>query len=141
MGGKPLTFGRLQNEKYTTKKNKILGGFTMLRKFALWSIVLGLSFLVQSWGWTSQGNAFLYLHLGGTVLILAILLLLCLFAGDGLGEKFGLSFIIVILGAVILGITLLATWGATQLFHVEFTVVYQIMTFGQCLCESSKSDD
>lgn len=141
MSGKPLTFRRLHNEKYATKKNKILGGFAMLRKFALWFVVFGLSFLVQSWGWTSQGNAFLYIHLGGTVLILAVILLLCLFAGDGLGEKFGLSFIVVILGAIILGITLFATWGATQLFHVEFTVVYQIMTFGQCLCGSSKEDD
>ena len=121
------------------QKNKILGGFAVLRKFAKWFIVFGLSFLVQSLGWTSQGNAFLYLHLGSTVIVLALILFMCLFVGNGLG--LGLSFIVVILGAVILGITLFATWAATQLFHVEFTVVYQIMTFGQCLCGSSKDDD
>ena len=116
------------------KKNKILGGFAMLRKF-------GLSFLVQSWGWTSQGNAFLYIHLGSTILFLAVMLIICLIAGEGLVEKCGFSFVVIILGAAILGITLFATWCATQLFHVEFTVVYQIMTFGQCLCGSSSKDD
>lgn len=113
----------------------------MLRKFIWWFIVFGLSFLVQSWGWTTQGTAFLFIHLGGTVAILALILLLCLFAGDGLGEKLGLSIVVVFIGAVILGITLFATWGATKLFPVEFTVAYQIMTFGQCLCGDSKKDD
>lgn len=113
----------------------------MSRKFAFWFVVFGLSFLVQSWDWTSQGNAFLYIHFGFTVLSLVVQLLLCLFAEGGLVVKFGLSFIVVILGAIILGIILFATWWATQLFHVEFTVVYQIMTFGQCLCWSSKDDD
>ena len=113
----------------------------MLQEFALWFIAFGLSFLVRSWGWTSQGNAFLYIHLGSAVLLLAVTLLICLFAGEGLGEKFGFSFIVVIFGAAILGVDLFATWGATQLFNVEFTVAYQIMTFGQCLCGSSKSND
>lgn len=119
------------------KKNKILGGFAMLRKFGFWFIVFGLSFLVQSCGWTSQGNAFLYMHLGSDILFLAVMLIICLFAGEGVVEKCGFSFIVIISGAVILGITLFVTWCATQLFHVEFTVVYQIMTFGQCLCGSS----
>ena len=114
----------------------------MLKKFAWWFIVFGLSFLVQSWGWTDQGTAFLWMHLGGTVILLALIFLLCLFAGDGFGEKVGLSFIVAIIGAVILGITLFATWGASKLFNVDFYVVYQIMTFGQCLCtNSSKKDD
>lgn len=113
----------------------------MLRKFVRWFIFFGLSFLVQSWGWANQGTAFLWIHLGGTGLILAVIFLLCLVAGNGFGEKLGLSFIFAIIGAIILGVTLFATWGATQLFDVEFTVAYQIMTFGQCLCGSSEKDD
>ncbi len=113
----------------------------MLRKFVGWFIVFGLSFLVQHWGWTDQGTAFLWIHLSGTVLLLALGLLISLIAGDGLIEKLGLSFLVVIMGAITLGVTLFATWGATKLFAVEFTVAYQIMTFGQCLCESSEKDD
>lgn len=112
----------------------------MLKKFVLWFIAFGLSFLVQSWGWTSQGNAFLFIHLSCTILILVVALPICLFVGNGVGEKLGLSSLVVIIGAIVLGVILFATWGATQLFHVEFTVAYQIMTFGQCLCGSSKDD-
>ncbi len=113
----------------------------MLRKFVWWFIIFGLSFLVQSWGWADQGTAFLWIHLGGTGLLLAVIFFLCWVAGDDLYERLGLSFIVAIIGAIILGVTLFATWGATQLFGVEFTVAYQIMTFGQCLCGSSKKDD
>lgn len=113
----------------------------MLRKFVWWFIIFGLSFLVQSFGWTDQGTAFLWIHLGGTGLLIALVILLCLFAGDGIGEKFGFSFVIAIIYAVMLGIVLFATWGATKLFPVEFTVAYQIMTFGQCLCNDSKKDN
>lgn len=113
----------------------------MLRKFAWWFIIFGLSFLVQSWGWTNQGTAFLYLHLGCAGFFLAVVFLLCLVVGEGFGEKIGFSFIVAIVAAILMGVTLFATWGATQLFDVEFTVAYQIMTFGQCLCGSSKKDN
>lgn len=113
----------------------------MLRKFVWWFIIFGLSFLVQSWGWTDQGTAFLWIKLGGTGLLIAVIMLVCLVAGDGLGEKLGFSFILALVYGIILAITLFATWGATQLFDVDFNVAFQIMTFGQCLCGTSKKED
>lgn len=104
----------------------------MLLRFLVWFIVFGLSFLVQNFGWTDQGTAFLYMYLGTQVLILIILAVLCLL-GNGMME----AVIIGVLTAFMVGIILFATWGATQLFDVPFNVAYQIMTFGQCLYASN----
>lgn len=113
----------------------------MLKKFALFFIVFGLSFLVQSFGWTDQGRAFLYIELGAAGLIILAVVLIALFAGDGVGERLGIPVIAVIIYAVVIGIELFATWGATKLFDVDFFVAYQIMSFGQCLCGSSSKKD
>ncbi len=113
----------------------------MLQKFALWFITFGLSFLVENFGWTEQGQAFLYIHLSGWALMIAVLLLICLFAGNGLGERLGIPLMTIIIYAVVIGIILFATWVATQLFEVNFFVAYQIMTFGQCLCQNSNKKD
>lgn len=115
----------------------------MLRKFALFFITFGLSFLVQAWGWTDQGTAFLWIDIGATAIIFIFIILICLVAGDGLGEKLGVSFLVALIYLILLGICLFATWGATKLFPVDFTTAFQIMSFGQCLCfnSSSKKED
>lgn len=119
---------------------------TMLKKFALWFIVFGLSFLVSDvFGWTEQGKAFLYINLGVSVVIILALIVILVIAGLAGGfaaEANGISFLVVLVTAGAVAITLFATWGATKLFGVDFYVAYQIMTFGQCLCtESKKKDD
>lgn len=113
----------------------------MLKKFALWFICFGLSFLVESFGWTEQGKAFLYIELGAIGFIVAVFVLICLFGGSGALEKLGIPFVLVIVYAISVGIALFATWGATKLFDVDFFVAYQIMSFGQCLCTSSSKKD
>ena len=114
----------------------------MLRKFALFFIAFGLSFIVQEFGWTDQGTAFIQIEIGGTILLVAFIILVCLIAGDGIVEKLGYSFAIAIISAILLGICLFATWGATKLFSIDFAVAFQIMTFGQCLCvNTSKKND
>ncbi len=113
----------------------------MLKKFALWFICFGLSFLVESIGWAEQGKAFLFIDLGATGLIIALLILVCLFAGDGLGERIGIPVIAAVVYGAVIAIILFTTWGATKLFNVDYYVAFQIMTFGQCLCSSNKKDD
>ena len=117
----------------------------MLKKFALWFICFGLSFLVADvFGWTDQGKAFLYIHLGTGIIIIAIIILVVFIAG-GLTNSFFEGSAISLLAALVtlanLAIILFATWGATKLFEVNFYVVYQIMTFGQCLCVEKKKED
>lgn len=117
----------------------------MLKKFALWFIVFGLSFLVSDvFGWTEQGKAFLYINLGAGIIIILALIVILIIAGLATGsaaEANGISFLVVLVTAVTIAITLFATWGATKLFGVDFFVAYQIMTFGQCLCTQSKKKD
>ncbi len=115
----------------------------MLKKFVWWFICFGLSFLVADvFGWTDQGRAFMYINLGVSVAFIAIMVLVLLIAGIVVREKLatiGVSFLLVIVMAVVIAIELFATWGATKLFDVDFFVTYQIMTFGACLVTSSSS--
>lgn len=85
----------------------------------------------------------MWIYLGVSGIIIAIIILVCLFAGSDAVERLGIPFLAAIIYAVFLGIILFATWGATQLFNVDYFVTFQIMTFGQCLCpsSSSKKDD
>lgn len=111
----------------------------MLKNFALWFICFGLSFLFESFGWAEQGKAFLFINLGAIGLIIALLILVYLFTGDGLGEQIGIPVIAAVIYGAVITVILFATWGATKLFNVDYYVAFQIMTFGQCLC-SSKDD-
>lgn len=113
----------------------------MLKKFALWFICFGLSFLVENIGWAKQGKAFLFIDLGVIGLIVALLSLIFIFVGDGLGERIGIPLIATVIYGAEIAIILFATWGATKLFNVDYYVAFQIMTFGQCLCSSNKKDD
>ena len=110
----------------------------MLKKFALWFICFGLSFLVESIGWTEQGRAFLFIDLGANGLILIIA---CLFAVDSFGERIGHSVIGAVHCGVEIVVILFATWVATKLFNVDYYVTFQIMTFVQCLCSLGKKKD
>lgn len=116
----------------------------MLKKFALWFICFGLSFLVSDvFGWAEQGKAFLYINLGARILMILAFIVIFIITGIDSGsvaEANGISFLLVLVTVVSLAIILFATWGATKLFGIDFFVAYQIMTFGQCLCTDSKKN-
>jgi len=119
----------------------------MLKKFVWWFICFGLSYLVSDvFHWTDQGNAFLWIFLGSSVLLIIGLIVVLLIGGIATRSATlmtSISFLVIIVMAVVTAITLFATWGATKLFNVEFYVAFQIMTFGQCLCPDvkKKNDD
>ncbi len=113
----------------------------MLKKVALWFIYFGLSFLVESIGLAEQGKAFLFINFGVPGLIIALLILVCPFVGDGLEERIVIPVIAAVTYGAKIAITLFVTWVATKLFNVDYYVAFQIMAFGQCLCSSNKKDD
>lgn len=110
----------------------------MWAKFLLWFITFGLSFLIESFGWTDQGRAFIYLDWAIVTLIIIIAVLSLLVAGRDTYERFEIPFLLIFNYVFELVVCMLATWGATQLFDVDFFVAYQIMSFGQCLSGNSK---
>lgn len=114
----------------------------MLKKFGVWFIVFGLSFLISDvFGWTEQGKAFLYIHLGVSVILILIAMLIIV-AGLARGSAVESNVAPILLLFITVCVDLLATWGATKLFDVDFYVAYQIMTFGLCLSyEKDKEDD
>ena len=114
----------------------------MIKKFVVWFVWFGLSFLIESLGWTDQGRAFLYINCVVSGLIIVLIALGYLFGGSSSLERLGVPIGLMIFYAIAIGILLLATWGATKLFDVDFFVAYQIMSFGQCLCPApSKKDE
>ena len=97
-------------------------------------ICYGLSFLVEKWGWATQGEAFFYIMIGSGIL----LFLSCCILGDYLIKSRGRFTLIGAWGQFKrLVITIITTWVATKLFDVDFFIAYQLMTFGQCLCSTT----
>ena len=113
----------------------------MLRRFAIFFIVLGLSYIVQELGWAEQPQAFFAIDIAFTILFILGVILLCLFIGEDAMEKYGASIALVIGTSVVLGISIFATWAATKLFNVSFFIAYEIMSFGQCLWPEIKKED
>lgn len=118
----------------------------MLKKFALWFVCFGLSFLVSDvFGWTDQGRAFLYIYIGESIIVILALIVLMLIAGVIQRIKFLATTVSIVTIFITIGVVaflVFATWGATKLFDVDFFVTFQIMTFGQCMCPStSKKED
>ena len=116
----------------------------MLTKLALWGIAFALSHLVASFGWAEQEQAFMYIHLGAMIIFIIAMILFVLARGTSSDEKaaaLAISGMAIIATIFYLGVILIATWVATQIFNVDYFFVYQIMTFGQCINFSSKDDD
>lgn len=104
-------------------------------QFVVWFTGFGLShFVANQLGWAEQGVAFLYLFIGASLLFNIICFFLVLEFLDWSDVfRFWIGL------AIDIGFVLLATWGASRIFDVNFYVAYQIMTFGQCLCVTQRS--
>lgn len=116
----------------------------MLKKIALWVIAFALSHFVASLGWAEQGQAFMYIYLGAIIAFIIVMILVVLVMGIASNEKAAtgaISGIVIIATIFYVGVILIATWVATQIFNVDYFVVYQIMTFGQCIDFSSKDNE
>lgn len=117
----------------------------MLKKFAVWFICFGLSFLAQELGWAEQGKAFLWIIIGADVLIILGIIAIVMIAGlvhkSATIAATGFSVVLALITAGMLVIVLFATWGATKLFDVDFYVAFQIMSFGECLCIDDKKEN
>ena len=113
----------------------------MVKKFVVWFIVLALSFLVSNvFGLASQGVAFFIIHMGISIFFILAATIILVLNGSISGkssESGAISFTIVLAIFITLFIIVFATKIAAAIFGIDFYVVYQIMTFGQCLCNNN----
>ena len=113
----------------------------MLREFFWWFVFWGASILVQLMGVTDQGTAFVCIHLSCTILVWIVGVVYVGYFKEAL--RFGKEIQTYVTIEAVLEVVarIIATWGVTQLFDVNFAVAYQIITFGQCLCISHQSSN
>lgn len=105
----------------------------MFRKFLIWFFCFGFSFLASTFGVAEQGKAFLYIDLGVDIFVFAFAILIILFPKYKSSDYDIEDVISICMHSLwIIIVSLIATWGASKLFRVDFFVAYQIMTFGQC---------
>jgi hypothetical protein len=108
----------------------------MLEGLGLWFSSFFLSFLVKNFGWAEQGKAFMFIYMGVNVLIIALFIIICII-DPSMEEKI----ILLVYDGALIAIILFATWAATKLYNVDYYVVFQIMTFGKCLCSVKNEED
>lgn len=108
----------------------------MIKNFVRWFILFGLSFLIATVFTTvPQAQFFLYLDLGFDVLQIAFYLVSLIGIGwlfNLFGEASAVSLLTVFLTAGIIGLILLVTLGISCLFHLDFYVTYEVLTFISC---------
>ena len=110
----------------------------MIKGLLTWLIIFGISFAIQSFGWTDQGTAFLWVYGGIYALIIVFGVLAMSSLGNSSVEKVGYTTIGLVAIIAQIAIIVFATWLATKLFNVSFAIAFQIMTFGAAI--SSKKD-
>lgn len=111
----------------------------MVKKFIIWFLCFGASFLIDHLGWMEQGKAFMYISLSIDIILVLLCfiytIILC-FDDSNHIEDSTLNIALKSFGTII--IALIATWGASKIFNLDFYIIYQIMTFGQCWSNTQK---
>ena len=133
-------------DSYCIASYRILKDFTQnggarMKKFAFsiknkdvfmtvitWLTSFALSNVIQAFGWTDQGTAFIWLY----CLIIAVRIG---FMFPRLFRMSGINTALTIVGAMIsmYVIVFLLTWAFEVIFEVSFSTVFQILTFGQVM--------
>lgn len=113
----------------------------MLEKIVLWLIFICISFLIELLGWTSQGEAFFYIVLGGLGIFALSISLICLLMRTCYDEKerFLIPSLILLTYIIVISIFLLTTWGVYKAFDVDFYIAFQIVTLIYCIVTPSRA--
>lgn len=137
-----LLFGCLHDKQIIKKRKRRI--MIMIKNFVRWFITFGLSFLIAAiFAAAQQPQVFLYLDLGIDVLQIAFYLLILIGVGwlfDFTGEANAISLLAIFLTIGIIGLILLVTFGISYLFHLDFYVTYEVMTFIRCFFIKNKKN-
>lgn len=105
----------------------------MLKKLTTWLVCFGLSYVVQIFGWAGSAEAFMYIYLGHTVLLMVgSAVIFCLAQRESSTVKLSSVAMVILTSAAGILFAIGITWLASKLFNVNFYVVYQVITFVMC---------
>ena len=106
----------------------------IVRKLICWFTILGLSFLVEKLGWIEQGKAFFWIDLILLLIIVGVSTIVAVVERKSSVVKALISLVIVV------GISILATWGVAELYNIDFYITYQIISLGKCFVMLEKKN-
>lgn len=118
----------------------------MLEKFIAWFIAYGLSCILSNiLKELGQEQIFFYIYAGVPIILLIFEMRFATKEIDSILKEIGenesgdtvngkITLILAIGFAFDFIVVLIATWGVTAIFKLNFLVAYQIVTFGKCLC-------
>lgn len=110
----------------------------MLRKLVWWVIV----FIISLCGWEGidQGTVFWRIYFIGKGLTIIVNFIIGLKEAEIFGEKFVFIIDIIIEAFINLFVIVFVSSIASEVYGIEFTTVYQIITLGQCLARKTMVD-
>ena len=115
-------------KSFTWLRKKLAWGY-LVYWFAVWGISWILSMI---WGIANQGNIFVWLHIGSILMYYFLLMIMSLIVG-GKGEKLQFPFLQPSIVVLLIIVGLLISWGASQLYEVNFALAYQLVSLGQSM--------
>jgi hypothetical protein len=103
---------------------------SMLKKLVMWFACFGLSFLAAIFVGVELRKAFMFVYFCAVWLIISLLI----FSGRQTGIALAVGYVI---GCAIM---LFATWVFAKVFNANYYVVFQIITFLQCVLFNEKQE-
>lgn len=110
----------------------------MLRKLVWWVIVFIIS--LCDWEGIDQGTVFWKIYFIGKGLAIIVNFIIGLKEAEIFGEKFVFIIDIIIEAFINLFVIVFVSSIASEVYGIEFTTVYQIITLGQCLARKTMVD-
>lgn len=112
----------------------------MIGKFVLWIIAFVLSFPLGNMGLLDQGKTFLCIYLIASSAFFVLKIIMHALDND-FSQRWARPLIMDLVYILEIVVTIGATWIVSKIFNIDFYVVYQIMTLGQCICFYIRTED
>ena len=114
----------------------------MLARYLIWITSFGLSHLIADvLGWTQQGKAFMFVHLGIGVAMCLVALVHVSKAANSTKKANKASILIILAITGLIGIILVESLVVSKIFKIDFFICYQIMALAKCSHSNRKDKE
>ena len=108
----------------------------MIAKFVLWVISFAFSFPLSEIGMIEQGKIFLCMHIIASSVFFVVETFIHILKND-FSRPLVFDFVFILE----IALTLIASWGVSKIFTIDFYVAYEIITLGKCICFNIRNKD